>query len=282
MANILVLTTLFSKDDTIFLEKNSHGSIIMGAKLSGATVKIFNEDDIKKLENLILKNSSEKKIIITCGVFSMSGKITNLPEIVRLAKQYQCLVMLDDAHALGIIGEHGLGTVDYYNLNPSDVDIHVGTLSKSLSASGGYISAKKEIIQFLRLKGLPYILSASLPPMVTSGALKALKIINDNGKGLSKNLRERYIFFKSKLIELNIPVEGDSAIIIIPIGNIKKTLSLSHYLQNNNIFANAIIPPGVRKGNERIRFNITLTHSFENLEYTIGIIKRWYDDEKKK
>lgn len=204
----------------------------------------------------------------------MSGKITNLPLIVKLAKQYNCMTMLDDAHAFGIIGENGLGTVEYHNLKSSDIDIHVGTLSKSLSASGGYICAKQEIIKYLRLKALPYILSASIPPVIVAGAIKSLEIIKHNGKELSDNLIEKQRFFKKELLKNNIEAIGDSAIVVIPIGNTERTLKVSKFLHENKIYANGIIPPGVRRGQERIRLNITLTHSFDDLKYTIDIIKK--------
>ena len=277
MANIIVLTTLYSKNNTIFLEKNSHGSIIMGAKLSGAKIKLFEENNMDNLEILLKKDKSKDKLIVTCGVFSMSGKITNLSSIVKLAKKYNCITMLDDAHAFGIIGKNGLGTTEYYNLKSSQIDIHVGTLSKSLSASGGYICAKQEIIKYLRLKALPYILSASIPPVIVAGARKSLEIIKLNGQKLSNKLIEKQKFFKKELLKYNIKVIGDSAIIIIPIGNRDKTLKISKFLHKNNIYANGIIPPGVRRGEERIRFNITLTHSFNDLRHTTEIIKKGFD-----
>ena len=277
MANIIVLTTLFSKEDTVFLEKSSHGSIIMGARLSGAKIKLFEENDIDHLEKLLKNDKAENKLIVTCGVFSMSGKITNLPLIVKLAKQYDCMTMLDDAHAFGIIGENGLGTVEYHNLNSSDIDIHVGTLSKSLSASGGYICAKQEIIKYLRLKALPYILSASVPPIIVAAAMKSLEIIKNNGKELSDKLIKKQIFFKEELLKNYIESIGDSAIVVIPIGDTKKTLKISKFLHDNKIYANGIIPPGVRRGQERIRFNITLTHSYNDLKDTARIIKNALD-----
>lgn len=274
MANIIVLTTLYSKNDTIFLEKNSHGSIIMGAKLSGAKIKLFEENNTEQLEKLLKNDKSKNKLIVTCGVFSMSGKITNLPIIVKLAKQNNCMTMLDDAHAFGIIGKNGLGTAEHYNLKLSDIDIDVGTLSKSLSASGGYICAKQEVIKYLRLKALPYILSASIPPVIVAGAIKSLEIIKKNGKRLSKELIEKQKFFKKELLRNNIEAIGDSAIVVIPIGSTKRTLKISKFLHENKIYANGIIPLGVRRGQERIRFNITLTHSYDDLKYTLKIIKR--------
>ncbi len=276
MANIVVLTTLYSKNDTIFLEKNSHGSIIMGAKLSGAKIRLFEENDTNNLEKLIKNDKSKNKLIVTCGVFSMSGKITNLPDIVKLAKRYNCMTMLDDAHAFGVIGENGLGTVEYHNLKSSDIDIHVGTLSKSLSGSGGYICAKKEIIKYLRITSLPYILSASISPVIIAGVTKSLEIIKQNGQKLSNSLIEKQRFFKKELLKNNIQAIGDSAIVVIPIGDTEKTLKISKFLHQNRIYANGIIPPGVRRGQERIRFNITLTHSFDNLKYTIDIIKKGF------
>jgi len=277
MANIIVFTTLFSKDDTVFLEKNSHGSIIMGAKLSGAKIKLFEENDITHLEKLLKNDKSNNKLIVTCGVFSMSGKITNLPMIVKLAKKYNCLTMLDDAHAFGIIGTNGFGTAEYHGLRSSDIDIHVGTLSKSLSSSGGYICAKQEIIRFLRLKALPYILSASVPPAIVAGAVKSLEIIKKNGKELSDCLIKKQKFFKEELLKNNIEAIGDSAIVIIPINDTEKTLKISKFLHEKKIYANGIIPPGVRKGQERIRFNITLTHTLDELKHTVKIIKKAFE-----
>ncbi len=276
MANIVVLTTLYSKNDTIFLEKNSHGSIIMGAKLSGAKIKLFEENNTNNLEKLIKNDKSKNKLIVTCGVFSMSGKITNLPDIVKIAKRYNCMTMLDDAHAFGVIGKNGLGTVEHYNLKSFDIDIHVGTLSKSLSGIGGYVCAKREIIKYLRLKALPYILSASIPPVIVAGVTKSLEIIKQNGQKLSNSLIEKQRFFKKELLKNNIQAIGDSAIVVIPIGDTEKTLKISKFLHQNRIYANGIIPPGVRRGQERIRFNVTLTHSFDNLKYTIDIIKKGF------
>ena len=276
MANIVVLTTLYSKNDTIFLEKNSHGSIIMGAKLSGAKIKLFEENNTNNLEKLIKNDKSKNKLIVTCGVFSMSGKITNLPDIVKIAKRYNCMTMLDDAHAFGVIGKNGLGTVEHYNLKSFNIDIHVGTLSKSLSGIGGYVCAKREIIKYLRLKALPYILSASIPPVIVAGVTKSLEIIKQNGQKLSNSLIEKQRFFKKELLKNNIQAIGDSAIVVIPIGDTEKTLKISKFLHQNRIYANGIIPPGVRRGQERIRFNVTLTHSFDNLKYTIDIIKKGF------
>lgn len=272
-ANTIVLTTLFSNNYTIFLEKNSHGSIIMGAKLSGAKIQFFEENNIDNLEKLLKNDKSENRLIATCGIFSMSGNITNLPDIVKLSKKYNAIIMLDDAHAFGIIGENGLGTIEYYNLKSSDIDIYVGTLSKALSATGGYICAKHEIIKYLRLKALPYILSASIPPVIVAGATKALEIIKKDGKKLVKNLMDRQKIFKTELLKNNIKVIGNSAILVIPIGEMEKTLKISKFLHFKKIYANGIISPGVRKGEERIRFNITLTHSFNDLKHTIEIIK---------
>ena len=200
VANFMLLTSLFSKGDTVFLEAHTHGSIVMGARLSGANVKIYSENNTTDLDRIVSKCSSKKKLIITCGVFSMSGKISNLPEITKIAKKYQCLLAVDDAHGLGVIGRNGRGTTEFHGLSAQDVDIHIGTLSKSLSASGGYISAKKTVIKYLRLKGMPYILSASLPPMVVAGALSALTILTQEGEKLTDNLRDKITFFKSTLI----------------------------------------------------------------------------------
>jgi len=269
IANIMVMTTLFSKGDTIFLEKNTHGSIIMGAGLSGATVRLFSENNADSLEKLLKKTTSGKKLIVTCGVFSMSGHISDLPALAQLAKKYDALLMIDDAHAFGVIGPNGYGTVEHFGMHPDQVDIHVGTLSKSLSACGGYISARKEIIRFLRLSALPYLLSASLPPSIAASALKALSILQDNGKQMTHALSSRVHYFKEGLAKAGIHSLGDSAIVVIPMEDTEKTMRLSHFLHSHNIYANGIVPPGVRRGEERIRFNITMTHSFEDLALSV-------------
>lgn len=274
IANIIVMTSLFNKGDTIYLEKNTHGSIIMGAGLSGAKIKLYSENDFEKLEKLLQKDSSNRKLIVTCGVFSMTGLISDLPRLSHLAKQYKALLMIDDAHGLGVIGEKGLGTLDHFNMKSSDVDIHVGTLSKSLSACGGYITGSKELIRFLRVSALPYLLSASIPPAVTASALAALTKLQSNGKQMSAELRSRVQFFKTCLNNLNIDNIGESAIVVIPISNAEKTMAASNYLQDHGIYANGIIPPGVRKGDERIRFNITLTHDYADLEYTANTVAK--------
>jgi len=276
MANLALLTSIFTKKDSIFLEAHAHGSIIMGAKLCGAKVRIYSENDIEGLEKIVSKDSARKKLIITCGVFSMSGKISNLPEISKISKiskKYKCILAVDDAHGLGVIGENGRGTAEHHGLSSEDIDIHIGTLSKSLSASGGYIAGKKELIKYLRLKAMPYVLSASLPPMVVAGALAALNILEEEGAELSKCLRERVTYFQSRLRKNNIPYMGESSIVVLPLGNVDLVLAVSEKLKEKGIYANAILSPGVRKGEELIRLNITLTHTYENLEKTAEVIK---------
>jgi 8-amino-7-oxononanoate synthase len=278
MANLSLFTSLFDHQDVVYLEKYTHGSIIMGAKLSGAKIRIFEENSVEYLETLLKKDKEKRhKVIATCGVFSMNGKITNLPELVRLSKKYNATLVVDDAHAFGVIGKDGYGTVNHFQINAEDIHIHVGTLSKSLSGSGGYICAKKEIIDFLRISSLQYMLSASLPPSIVAASLQALNIIKNEGKVLSKRLREKQQLFRTMLSDNNIKSDGESAIVVLPISDLDKTLKISQYLLENNIYANAIIPPGVRRGDERIRFNITLGHSTSDLEFCVSKVIKGFE-----
>ena len=265
-ANIGIISALCSRKSAIFCDKLAHASIIDGALLSRAKFFRFFHNDTNHLEELLKKHKDyEFKLIITEGVFSMDGDIPPLPEILKLAEEYDALMLLDDAHATGVIGDSGRGTLEFFKLRSSRI-ICMGTLSKALASLGGFVCAEKIIIDYLVNKGRSLIFSTALPPSAVAVGIKALEIIKkepERVKRLQKNIK----YLRRRLSDKGIKThEFPTAIFPIIIGDTRKTLEVSEYLAKKGIFAPAIRPPTVPEGTARLRISLSAMHSEEDLD----------------
>lgn len=290
MANLGVLYALTDPNDTIFSDALNHASIIDGCKITKANVKIYKHKDIEDLENKIQENdlktkkdSKGQKFIVSDGIFSMDGDIAPLPELVKIAKKYNCCLIIDDAHAVGVIGKNGSGTASYFGLE-KEVDLQIGTLSKALASEGGYVAGKQVFIDYLINKSRPFIFSTALNPSTIASAKEALAILENNSnyylEKLSNNTKMMRKLLKKGGLTI---VHGETPIIPIIIGSAELTTEFSEKLATEGILVSAIRPPSVPKGSSRLRLTISAAHSPEQI-VNVGkiIIETWKKIKNKK
>ena len=272
-ANGGLFETILSDKDAVFSDELNHASIIDGIRLCKAQKFRYKNCDMDDLEKKLSQSTARIKLIATDGVFSMDGTIAPIDKIVNLAEKYNAIIMVDDCHATGFIGKNGKGSAEYYNVLDK-VDIITSTFGKALGgASGGFVSASKNIIDTLRQKSRPYLFSNSLAPALVVACLKALEIINLN-KNLLKDLEQNTLFFREKIKEIGYEVMGEShPIVPIMIYDAKKNVALSEMLLEKNIYVIPFSFPVVPKDQARIRVQLSSIHSREQLEYAINAFK---------
>lgn len=270
-ANGGLFEALFDAEDAIISDCLNHASIIDGVRLCKAQRFRYNNNDMADLE-LKLKEAAtcRYKIIVTDGVFSMDGIIANLPGICELAGKYNAMVMVDDSHAVGFMGENGRGTHEYHNVM-SKVDILTGTLGKALGgASGGYTSGKKEVIDWLRQKSRPYLFSNTLAPAITATSIKVLDLLESNGD-LRKKLKTNAAYFRNGLQNLGFNiVPGEHPIIPVMLGEAKLAKTMADKLLNEGIYVIGFSYPVVPQGKARIRTQVSAAHDQEHLDKALA------------
>lgn len=271
-SNLAIISGIAGRNDIIFSDKENHASIYDGTRLSYAEVIRFEHSDMSDLEDKLAKAPENKgKLIITDGVFSMSGDIAKLPEIVALAKKYGARVMVDDAHGLGVMGEGGRGTAEHFGLE-NEVDIIMGTFSKSLASLGGYMAAERDVIEYIRHNSRPYIFSAALPPANTAAALAALRILKREPERV-KALAEIAEYMRQGLKARGLKIR-DSRTPIIPIFTYMplRTMLACNQLFEQGVYVNPVIPPATPIGECLIRTSYTATHTKEQMDTAIDKI----------
>jgi len=277
VANAGTVQAILSEDDLIISDELNHASIIDGGRLSKATRKIFRHKDLNHCEDLLKETRTYKgrKLLITDGVFSMDGDIAPLDKLIELAERYQCIMMVDDAHASGVLGRNGRGTVDHYNLH-GRVDIQVGTLSKAIGSIGGYVCGSRDLIEFLYHRARPFLFSTSHPPSVTATCMAAFDLLDSPaGEKLIAQLWENTTFFKERLNHLGFNTgESQTPITPIIVGEATLAHQFSRELFQEGVFAQGIGYPTVPHGKARIRTIVTATHTREDLEQALAILER--------
>lgn len=274
--NLGVIQALMNESDVIISDELNHASIIDGARLSKAKILVYRHSDLNHLEDRLkeAKNLNPNKIlIVTDGVFSMDGDIAFLPEITELSERYEAILMVDDAHASGVLGKNGRGTVDHFKLH-GRVDIQVGTLSKALGTVGGYVASSKSLINFLFQRGRPILFSTSHPPSVVLSTLAAINVLrSEEGETLIKSLWTNTDYFKGKLKKVGLDL-GISQTPITPImvGEAETAQKFSKLLLEEGVFATGIGYPTVPLGKARIRTIVSAKHSLEDLNFAIDKI----------
>ena len=265
MANVGTISAVADKNTIIFSDALNHASIIDGCRLSKASIKAYNHCDVEELK-FILKQAdrSARKLIVTDGVFSMDGDIAPLDKLYKLSREYNALLMVDDAHATGTIG-NGHGTAAYFGLE-KDVDIQLGTLSKSLGSVGGYVAANSTIIDYLVNTSRSFIFSTALSPADIGASLAALQVLETDASVLGR-LQENVNYMADQLISMGIDATNETPIFPILIGSNEDTLAVSDYLYEAGIIGTAIRPPTVPIGESRIRLTVTAAHNKEQIDY---------------
>jgi len=278
LANTGLIPAITTEQDVIFSDEYNHASIIDGIRLSKAKRVIYKHNDMNDLEDKLKKNIPERlPFIITDGVFSMEGDIAPLKDIVYLAKKYNCVVIIDDAHSTGILGE-GKGTLFHYGLKPDENIIQVGTLSKAVGSYGAFICGSETLIDFLINKMRTGIFSTGLSPVQNFISLNNLRIlIEDNYR--RENLFEKTSYLHRKLKEAGIEINFyGTPILTYIVGDDKTALEIRDKFLENGIFIQAIRPPTVPEGTARLRITLSYKHKWKDIEKLIKIFKNLYSE----
>jgi glycine C-acetyltransferase len=268
-ANAGTVSSLLGKEDVILSDELNHASIIDGARLSRATIKVFPHKDVDAARKILKElPATQRKLLITDGVFSMDGDLGPLPALCDLAEEFGCIMMVDDAHASGVFGANGRGTVDHFGMH-GRVDIQVGTLSKAMAALGGYVAGKKTFIEFLYHRARPFLFSTSHPPSVVATCMAALDVLNEEPQ-LIEQLWDNTRFFQAGLKQLGFNTGmSESPITPVFVGEGALAMRLSDRLFQEGVFAQGIAFPTVARDRARVRTIVTATHSREDLQFAL-------------
>lgn len=273
--NIGTIQAIVEKGDLIVSDELNHASIIDGTRLSKADKLIYRHNDMEHLETILEEKRKLYRniLIITDGVFSMDGDLAKLPEIVNLAKKYNALTYVDDAHGSGVLGKSGRGTIDHFNLN-GEIDFIVGTLSKAIGVVGGYVASKKNVKEWLLHRARPLLFSTALPPSAIAATIEAVKMLMESEE-YTKQLWDNARYFKAGLKDLGFDIgQSETPITPVMIGNEAKTMEFSKKLLAEGVFVSAIVFPTVSQGKGRLRCMVSASHTKENLDDAIQAFKK--------
>jgi glycine C-acetyltransferase len=273
-ANAGTVSSLLGKNDVIVSDELNHASIIDGARLSRATIKVFPHRNVAAAREIVAAlPRTQRTLLITDGVFSMDGDLGPLPELCDLADEYGCIMMVDDAHASGVFGRNGRGTVDHFGMH-GRVDVQVGTLSKALGALGGYVAGSKSLIEFLYHRARPFLFSTSHPPSVAATCIAALDVLEHEPQWMER-LWANTRFFKAGLEALGFNIGiSESPITPVIVGDGALAMTLSDKLFDAGVFAQGIGFPTVPQGKARVRTIVTATHTEDELQFALDAFRR--------
>ena len=273
--NVTTIGYLFGQNDLVLYDSLSHNSIIQGALLSGASRKIFPHNDFEFINDFLATNRDkfEKVLIVIEGLYSMDGDIPNLPEFIKVKEKYKALLMVDEAHSFGVLGPKGSGVASHFALDPEKIDIHMGTLSKSMGSVGGYIAGSKELVEILHSYAPGFLYSVGIAPASTAAALEALRIMQKESRRIKK-LRENSLFFLQELKKhkVNTGLSSGFAVIPVIVGSSIKAVRLANGLFEHGIRVQPIIYPAVEEKLARVRFFISSEHNKEDMLFAINIL----------
>ncbi len=277
-ANAGTVSSILGKGDFILSDELNHASIIDGARLSGAKIKVFRHKDVAHAEELLqeIENEPGHKLVITDGVFSMDGDIGPVDRLAALAEKYGAIMMVDDAHASGVLGRNGRGTVDHFGCH-GRVDLQVGTLSKAIGSLGGYVCGSRDLIDYLYHRARPFLFSTSHPPSVAASCIAAFDLLEEEPERIER-LWENTRYFKEQLGAAGFDIGGvttpasETPITPIILGDGKKTMEFSRALFDAGLMATGIAFPTVPEGKARIRTIMTSEHTREQIDASLEIL----------
>lgn len=273
--NIGVIQAITQKGDLIISDSLNHASIIDGTRLSKADKAVFKHSNMEDLKRILEEKRSQyaNVLIITDGVFSMDGDIANLPEIVKIAKQYDCLTYVDDAHGSGVLGRSGRGTVDHFKLH-REIDFVIGTLSKAIGVIGGYVASKKIVKEWLLHRARPLLFSTALPPSAIAATIESVNLLMESEE-FTEQLWENARYFKKGLKELGFDIgHSETPITPVMIGDEALTMKFSKALLQEGVFVSGIVFPTVPIGTGRLRVMISASHTKEDLDKAIEVFEQ--------
>lgn len=274
--NVSTLECLFGPQDVIFLDVRSHNSLMLGAKAANSARYVFPNNDMQALKDLLIQHrkSFKRALIVTEGLFGMDGCICNLPTLVELKKEFGCFLMVDEAHSMGVLGQHGFGVSEHFHLDTHDIDIFMGTLSKTFCGCGGYIAGKAALIEILKYFAPGYVYSVGMPPMLAAASLTALQIMQSEPERVAK-LQEnsQYMLKTAKSLGLDTGKADGYAVIPVMMHDSLSCVIAADMLRKAQVFVLPIIYPGVEEGMARLRFFVSQTHSFAQIKQALELTK---------
>jgi glycine C-acetyltransferase len=273
-ANAGTVAAVLTKDDVVISDELNHASIIDGCRLSHAAIKVFPHKDADAARKVLSAlPANQRKLLITDGVFSMDGDLGALPELCALAEEFGCIMMVDDAHASGVFGKNGRGTIDHFGMH-GRVDIQVGTLSKAIGALGGYVAGSRRLIEFLYHRARPFLFSTSHPPAVAAACIAALDVLEQEPE-IIERLWENTRFFKAGLEALGFNTGlSQSPITPVIVGDGALAMRLSDRLFQEGVFAQGLAFPTVARDKARVRTIVTATHTRDELEFALDVFAK--------
>lgn len=273
--NVGVISSIIGKGDYVVIDKLDHASIIDGCRLALGEVKRYRHNDLAHLEKVLQEIGPDHgKAVVVDGVFSMEGEIAPLPEIVKIAKKYGAKIIVDDAHATGVLGDTGAGTCEYFGLENGEVDLIVGTCSKSFASVGGFVAGDEQIIHYIRHHSRSMIFSAALPPASVASISKAIEIIQTEPQ-LRKQLWDNAAYLKKAFEDMGLDTgKTQTPIVPVIIGSDEKAFAMWHELFNNGLFTNSVISPAVPPNRALLRIVATATHTREQLDRALNIFEQ--------
>jgi glycine C-acetyltransferase len=270
-ANAGTVAAILTKDDVVVSDELNHASIVDGCRLSRATIKVFPHKDVDAARKVLASlRAGQRALLITDGVFSMDGDLGAVPALCALAEEFGCIMMVDDAHASGVFGRNGRGTIDHFGLH-GRVDIQVGTLSKAIGVLGGYVAGSRALIEFLHHRARPFLFSTSHPPAVAASCIAALDVLEQEPE-IIERLWENTRFFKAGLQSLGFTTGvSESPITPVIVGDGALAMKLSDTLFTEGVFAQGIAFPTVARDKARVRTIVTATHTRDELQFALDV-----------
>ncbi|MEN8140357.1 MAG: 8-amino-7-oxononanoate synthase [Thermodesulfobacteriota bacterium] len=277
-ANVTIIPALMGRHDVIFADRLNHASLVDGSRLAQSRLHRFRHNDMDHLEDLLRKHrGSGEALIVVESLYSMDGDMAPLAELVALKERYNCLLMVDEAHATGLFGPDGSGLVAQSGC-PAGVDLIMGTFGKALGSFGAYIAADGTMIDFLINRARGFIYSTALPPAVIGASLAAIRLCKEQPR-LRQELWEKVAIFRAALAHHGCPTSSPSQIIPLTMGKSKAALALAHHLREQGVYATAVRPPTVPENTARLRFSVTRTLTPAQLEETAALVGGWRKKE---
>jgi glycine C-acetyltransferase len=273
-ANLATISALVGRHDTIICDRLNHASILDGCLLSQAKFVRFQHNDMSSLEHCLkAADTSHRRLVVVDAVFSMDGDIINLPEVSRLCRQYDAWLMVDEAHAIGVLGRTGRGIEEHFDLPPDTIDIKMGTLSKAIPSAGGFVAGSNKLCHFLSHETRAFIYSGALSPIAAATALAALEVIEEEPERVAQ-LHENIRYFADKLSKAGFTfLCSRTAIFPLICGEDYRALSMAHECHKRGVYVQAIPHPVVPKGMARLRISVSATHRLEDLDYCVGVLR---------
>jgi glycine C-acetyltransferase len=277
-ANFGTISSLMGRHDVVISDKINHASIVDGCILSRAQFVRFDHNDMAALERALDSTSAKGgvKLVVADAVFSMDGDIINLPEVIRLCRKFKALLMIDEAHSLGVLGKKGHGIEEHFGIDPAEglIDIKMGTLSKTIPSIGGYIAGSTQLVNYLRHSIRPFIFSAAIPPPAAAAAKTAFEVIEDEPWRVEKLHKNADYFLKTLQTRGFDTLKSQTAIVPIIIGDEAKALEMTRLARNEGIFIVPILPPAVQPNTTRIRATVTAGHSLQEIDRAINTFEK--------